>query len=217
MRVHDPDNHGRRRRIPGGVAFVAALALFALPAAGCGGESGSPGVASLGTTTAAKEPVAPDGDAKATNKNQTYSSCMRSHGLPNFPDPNAEGGVAIDASSGLDPESATFKAAAKACQKLAPNEGKPPSPAEQAKAQEAALAFSACMRSHGVPKFPDPQFSGGMTRISIGGKDSGIDPGSPVFQAAQKTCQKLMPDGGPKSQSGNGPAPAGGESRSTGK
>jgi hypothetical protein len=44
-----------------------------------------------------------------------------------------------------------------------------------------------------VPNFPDPKFSGGMTQISIDAKNGGIDPNSPIFQAAQKTCQKLMP------------------------
>jgi hypothetical protein len=53
--------------------------------------------------------------------------------------------------------------------------------------REAMLAFSACMRKHGVATFPDPDASGG---ISVP-RDS-----SPQFEAAQRTCQKLLPDGG---------------------
>jgi hypothetical protein len=61
-------------------------------------------------------------------------------------------------------------------------------------------AFSACMRSHGVPKFPDPQFPGGRG-ISIQiGPSTGIDPQSPQFQAAKKACQSDFP--GPKGPPG---------------
>jgi hypothetical protein len=208
MRTHDPESDSRRRRVPRGVVLAVAAALLAAMAAGCGGGSASPGVASLATTAPATQPASTDGNSTAGGKTQTFSSCMRSHGVPNFPDANKDGGIAIDASSGLDPSSAKFQAAQSACQKLAPNGGKPPSRAEQAKAQAGALKFSACMRSHGVPNFPDPEFSGGMTRITIGAKNGEMDPQSPVFQAAQKTCQKLMPGGGPKSRAGNGAAGA---------
>jgi hypothetical protein len=56
-------------------------------------------------------------------------------------------------------------------------------------AVERALKFSECMRSHGVPSFPDPS-GGGHTRI--GGPGSGIDLDSPQFKAAQKACQKYF-------------------------
>jgi hypothetical protein len=56
------------------------------------------------------------------------------------------------------------------------------------------LAFSKCMRAHGVTNFPDPNGRG----INIGG--TGINPRSPSFAAAQSACFKLMPGGGPNSQ-----------------
>jgi hypothetical protein len=55
------------------------------------------------------------------------------------------------------------------------------------------LKFSACMRANGVPNFPDPSSGGG---IQVG-PGSGLNPQSPAFQAAQKTCGKLLPGGGP--------------------
>jgi hypothetical protein len=56
------------------------------------------------------------------------------------------------------------------------------------------LAYSRCMRSHGVPTFPDPkQVAGG---IQISGTPAGIDPGSPLFLAAQQSCRRLLPGGG---------------------
>jgi hypothetical protein len=59
----------------------------------------------------------------------------------------------------------------------------------------AQLAFSECMRAHGVADFPDPSGSGG---INIAG--TGINPFSPAFEAARASCKKLLPGGGPGSQ-----------------
>jgi hypothetical protein len=55
------------------------------------------------------------------------------------------------------------------------------------------ITFSKCMRAHGVTNFPDP--SGGGGGLNIAG--TGINPRSPVFRAAQTTCFKLLPGGGP--------------------
>jgi hypothetical protein len=66
-------------------------------------------------------------------------------------------------------------------------------PATPTDLQTTALAYSRCMRANGVPKFPDPSSGGGFV-FSAG---SGIDPSSPLFQAASAKCRKLMPGGGP--------------------
>jgi hypothetical protein len=63
---------------------------------------------------------------------------------------------------------------------------------------DAGLAFSRCMRSHGVTNFPDPATGGGGVRIQIG-PSTGINPFSPAFKAAQASCGKLLPGGGPGS------------------
>ena len=187
---------------------VAALALVAAAtlAAGCGGSSSSPGVANVGTTTSSSSST--DGSSSGSGpttapKGAAFSACMRSHGIRNFPDPSSGGGINIGPNMGFNPESATFKAAERACQKLL--DIKPPSPAQQAKMQEQALKFSACMRSHGVPKFPDPTFSAGRATLKLDSR-SGLDPRSPVFQAAQKACQGVMPGmkGGTTQSAGGG-------------
>jgi hypothetical protein len=116
-----------------------------------------------------------------------FAACMRSHGEPNFPDPNGQGVMTFGANDGIDPGSPKFHSAQEACQKLLPKHA-PPSAAQAAKMQAQALKFSACMRAHGVPKFPDPTFSGGGVSLRIDRK-SGLDPNSPQFQAAQKACQ----------------------------
>jgi hypothetical protein len=45
------------------------------------------------------------------------------------------------------------------------------------------------MRSHGVPSFPDPTSGGGGFQFSA----TGINPASPAFQSAQKSCSSLAP------------------------
>jgi hypothetical protein len=57
------------------------------------------------------------------------------------------------------------------------------------------VAFSACMRKHGLPNFPDPKPVGGGYRLTIG-SENGIDPSSPQFKSAQQVCKKLLPGGG---------------------
>ncbi len=118
-----------------------------------------------------------------------YSQCMREHGVPDFPDP-VNGRLQLQARKGgtLDPESAGFKAAQTACKDLEPA-GLAQS-GQNGQRQEDMLKFVACMREHGVPKFPDPQPDG---RMLIGGGD--IDPDSPQFKSAQETCRKLLPGG----------------------
>ena len=56
------------------------------------------------------------------------------------------------------------------------------------------IAFSKCMRAHGITNFPDPNGHG----INIAG--TGINPQAPAFRAAQTACFKLMPGGGPNNQ-----------------
>jgi hypothetical protein len=134
---------------------------------------------------------------------------MRQNGEPSFPDPNAQGQISISSAAGIDPGSAQFQQAQQACQKDMPNKGLAPSPAQQAQMRSHALAFSACMRSHGEPNFPDPQFgTGGRVSIKISvNAGTGLDPQSPQFQAAQTACQKDLPGKfgapvGPKASSG---------------
>src|SRR5258707_7073448 len=50
-----------------------------------------------------------------------------------------------------------------------------------------ALAYSQCMRAHGIKNFPDPSAGGGIN-IS-GGQGTSLYPASPHFQAAGKTCK----------------------------
>jgi hypothetical protein len=193
----------RRGRAAAGLAVLVGLGALA---AGCGGGSGGPSVASLGTTTTANSSQSASNGSSAdrtSNDPTAFSRCMRSHGVPKFPDPSPDGGITFNSSTGLDPNSSQFRAAQRACQKLMPK-GRAASPAQQAKMQAQMLRFSACMRSHGVPSFPDPKFSGNSAQLSIK-RGAGLDPSSPQFRAAQRACQRYTPGrvaGGP----GTGPS-----------
>ncbi len=50
------------------------------------------------------------------------SQCMREHGVPDFPDPEPDGGIKTQVTPGskLNPDDPTFKAAQEACDKYAP-------------------------------------------------------------------------------------------------
>lgn len=188
---------------------VAVLVCVALALAGCGGSSSSPGVAHVATTSASSTsgsssgsggdtPESGETSAATQQKMVKFAQCMRTHGEPEFPEPS-EGGIRIQNHNGHgpNPESAQFQAAEKACKQYAPVR-QAPSPAQQAKIQEQALKFSACMRSHGVPNFPDPKFStsGGSVRLQVKAGGAGaINPSSPQFQAAAKACQSVSPLG----------------------
>ncbi len=69
------------------VAVVStAVAALALLAAGCGGTSRSSDVATVSTNVSAVQHLRP-ASASAAADALKASRCMRSHGVPNFPDP----------------------------------------------------------------------------------------------------------------------------------
>jgi hypothetical protein len=67
-------------------------------------------------------------------------------------------------------------------------------PADQADYLKAA----ACMRSHGIPDFPDPTFQNNTVTFNI---PPSIDKNSPQARSAVAICQKLIPTGLPYSSS----------------
>jgi hypothetical protein len=108
-----------------------------------------------------------------------YSQCMRAHGVTNFPDPLTAGPGAKEA---VDWNSPTFQAAQAACRQYA--EPGAPTPVVQSAQREAdLLRFAQCMRSHGVPTFPDPDSQG---HFNIAG--TGINTNSSAVVAAGRTC-----------------------------
>jgi hypothetical protein len=129
-----------------------------------------------------------------------FSACMRKQGVTNFPDPNGHGVITIHSGMGIDPGSPAFRSARSVCDKLLPNGGQP-TPAQIAQRQQQMLAFSTCMRAHGLKDFPDPS-NGGLRIQAHPGSD--LDPNNPTFQSAQKACQKYVPFKGGALKAGGG-------------
>ncbi len=118
---------------------------------------------------------------------------MRSHGVPNFPDPSPGGPSVIP--NWINPQAPAFKSAEKACARdLSGGSG-------QRSGSESGMLelfnLSKCMREHGLPSFPDPTTSpppepppGSQTgnAIGIGGAYLVIPPQSPALKRAARAC-----------------------------
>ena len=160
--------------IPGRV--LAALAVgVALLAAGCGGSGGSPGAS---RPSVHQELVA-------------FAHCMRSHGVPDWPDPLPDGGfprTGTGENSGPQADSAMST-----CKHLLPPVT-PESAAQQARELAQDLKWARCMRSHGFPGISDP-FVRSHAGTPVITAPAGFDPGSPQAQAAMKACKRV--GGGP--------------------
>ena len=63
------------------------------------------------------------------------------------------------------------------------------------------LAYSKCMRGHGLADFPDPKPNGDLTAHA--GSRSDLNPNDPAYQSANQACRSLLPGGL------NGPASGG--------
>ena len=118
-----------------------------------------------------------------------YVRCMRSHGIADFPDPTPDpggsgGGLSLSGRPGsdLNPGNPQFSAANRACHSLQP--GGSQSPQSSAQRVAAAVKLAHCMRSHGVPSFPDPNGQGAFDRNKL-------DASSPSFEAALKACRSV--------------------------
>ncbi len=159
--------------------MAAAIASLALLAAGCG--SSSPASPNAGSPTS------------FTTAAFSYSGCMRNHGLPSFPDPtmtdhNGQQVAFLAVTIPVDPSPA-FKTAQNACRGIlpTPNNISPTQRAQQQNAREQhILAFAKCLRSHGIPDFPDPSSQGQLTLEMLNA--AGVDLHAPTVLAAAKAC-----------------------------
>jgi len=165
----------RRRRLawPRRAAVPAAMACIALLAACSGGTSSSPrGSTQYGRALA-------------------YSQCMRSHGLPDFPDPSSDGTIVYNnggrSSNGIN---TAYQTADNDCRHLQTS-GSQMSGTQQQQALSQLVRYASCMRSHGVPNFPDPTASNGGMGFNL----NGINLHSPQYQSANHACQSLQRKG----------------------
>lgn len=162
------------------VLLATGITSVALLATGCGSSSPGPPTSQSFSSFAA--------DA------YKFSSCMRTHGVTNFPDPrviNTPGQQSIrqEATPVARANAPKFKAAQQACQGIMPAPSNI-SPAQQAAQQHARvqdrLAFARCLRDHGVPNFPDPTSQGHLTLQMI--TTAGVDLHAPAVLTAARVC-----------------------------
>ena len=194
--------------------LAALLAATAIALAACSGSSApsatsSPTLASLATTTTTAGGITTttrSGGSRSTtttlpkgNTSQSpvaFAQCMRSHGFPNFPDPVTIGDKTDflpGPSSGIDERSPKFQAADQVCRKYIPGSGPLP-PTESAQDQRDLLKYAECMRSHGVPNFPDPvSHFENYWGFSF---PPNFDQNSPIYLRANQACQHLEPGHG---------------------
>ena len=111
-----------------------------------------------------------------------FSHCMRTHGVPNFPDPDSQGNFP-PFQTGVSKQ--TSMAANEGCKHLLPRGGGTGTPQQRRQKLVFGLKVARCVRSHGFPTFPDP--SG-----SSQGNSPGIDLNSPQFQTAETGCEKQV-------------------------
>jgi hypothetical protein len=122
-----------------------------------------------------------------------YSRCMRTHGAPFWPDPNAsvtDRGLPYTITSRIlaAEHGPSWNAALTACAKLAsPQLQLPLTAARMATARSNALQATRCMRAHGFPDWPDMT----VTPYDIDflpPRGVNIQHPSPQLQAAEQAC-----------------------------
>jgi hypothetical protein len=113
-----------------------------------------------------------------------FAGCLRTHGVPNFPDPTSPREFKTSMANYTGP---AFTSAQTACQHLLPNGGPPSaSPAQTHAHIIALLAFARCLRTHGFPNFPDPTSSGQVTHEMLAA--AGINLHQPAVLRAADAC-----------------------------
>jgi hypothetical protein len=189
MNTQSPGPRPSRPQRAQAAAVITILATAALLTAACGGSSSS-STGSGASPDAARSATSPSGVA--------FARCVRSHGIPNFPDPiDSSGHFSKTALRQLGVSDSRLRTVEDACQSLLPA-GPAPLTAQD---QQDYLRAAACMRAHGVTSFPDPVFSSGS--VSFPTPPAGFNTSSPQFVQARQICQRLIPAGLPYSGSGS--------------
>ena len=180
--------------------MIAAVVLALLAAACSGGPSSTgSGGSSAGGSADSLSAIA-------------YSACMRSQGVPNYPDPDRSGQLPKGDAQQFGVSTPQYQAAQQACQHLLPTGGSlhqeeyqcmqnsdcPSALVQQMLTADRELAR--CMRSHGVPNFPDPttDSNGPVFNITnVGISDAASH--TSQFEAKLDECARLAGGNAPES------------------
>jgi hypothetical protein len=129
---------------------------------------------------------------------------MRSHGVPSFPDPDSGGNLPKGDAAQLGVSSSQLQTAQRACRTVLPDTGGSfedqarncfeTTACPQALVQrilDVQRGYSRCMRSRGVPNWPDPTVDA-QGRPGFVISNTTINTGSAQWMAADKTCERLV-------------------------
>jgi hypothetical protein len=149
------------------------MAAMILLVSGCGGLPSSKG----GSPHAGASPTS----ASAVG----FSQCMRSHGVPQFPDPDSRGVLPKVVPQQVAVTGSQLERAQAACDYLLQ--------ASDAQSQQTTIGmldFAQCMRVHGVRDWPDPSTdSDGEPVFDLRGQ---VNPDTPRMNAVSGDCSHLL-------------------------
>jgi hypothetical protein len=173
---------GGRVRLPAGGPVAIALLTAGL-LAGCGGGAH------------------PSLTTKVMSSALAYADCMRSHGVPDFPDPNSQGEFQLrpvkfengrtTPIADLNPSSPAFQSAQRVCGPFA-SAGRQVTAAQEDQEFQKSLKAAACMRANGIPNYPDPTLIDGSIDRNFN-PSLNINPNSPAFLHAAQSCGRGQP------------------------
>jgi hypothetical protein len=160
-----------------------AGSLLALVLGACGSADADEDVPSAnggGAGPTASSSAGAGGDA------QKYAQCIRDNGVPDFPDPDPDGGFSNIDVQGLDRNALTK--AMQACQDQAPAGVSKLTGKLTPEQAEKWTKYAGCMRDSGID-MPDPDPNGSLQDWAKDGLGN-VNRDDPKFKEASKTCQQ---------------------------
>lgn len=163
---------------------VAAAAIAAAIAIAACGASGSPSASSSAGASSSNGQPSPGQVAQGQRELVAFAVCLRSHGVPNVPDPTNPRQFKTLLANNQSPAADTAEAA---CRHLLPGGGTSNQSAAPTHAEMTAyVAFARCMRGHGLPRFPDPASNGELSHEMLANAHINIH--LPAVVAAADAC-----------------------------
>ncbi len=163
--------------------MAAAVVLTGCVLAACGGSASQPSSASAGQASSG-----PSASIETQYRYAVkFASCMRAHGVSQFPDPKNPGGFPEATINRLNDSAPGYDEAYNQCDPLLPNAGAP-TRAESAATLVKAVKVAKCMRAHGV-NMPDPNLQpNGQLEFSM----ADVNTNAPNFDKVGDICEKKV-------------------------
>jgi hypothetical protein len=162
------------------MGVLAVVATAALLTAACSAPA-SPSVGGGGTASTT--------ESAAYRANIAFAQCMRTHGVPSFPDPGPSTNFQVSGGPVHGAPTTTLGRAYSTCSHLLPSGSTSTTGHVTAQQLSEGVTLAQCLRTHGEPFFPDPTVVNGSLSFDFTGVNT------PQFQAAVKACRSAIPAG----------------------